>query len=340
MTIQKWAVAGVLGLLMVQEADAGRAQEPVSPDRKPPMRADGIALLRDSKALKDPKGAAAAAALLEGAYEGDRPPEGVRMLVAILRGSQMGPGEGWFGPADSRYSWKWVASYCGVDPAKGSIPRKSFRGPESWFARLDCNKDGAITPDDLDWSDRNPYVQMSYMANRLFRKLNAEGNGRLTKDELLQFFEKASQGKNHLSSDDFRDALLGGMSGSFQPGDAPSPAVLIRGLFAGEIGSMNEGPKLNQPAPNFTLKTVDGKDSVQLGKLIGPKPVVLVFGNFTCGPFRSMYPDVETVYQRWKNDANFLMIYVREAHPTDGWKMESNTRFGVAVKQPTIFEEG
>ncbi len=33
------------------------------------------------------------------------------------------------------------------------------------------------------------------------------------------------------------------------------------------------------------------------------------------------------------------MVYVREAHPTDGWKMESNTRVGVAVKQPTTYGE-
>jgi Iodothyronine deiodinase len=27
-------------------------------------------------------------------------------------------------------------------------------------------------------------------------------------------------------------------------------------------------------------------------------------------------------------------VYVREAHPTDGWRMESNDRVGVAVAQP------
>ena len=63
-----------------------------------------------------------------------------------------------------------------------------------------------------------------------------QGRSAPDRAELLQFFEKASQAKDHLSPDDFRDALLGGMSGGFQPGDAPSPAMLIRGLFAGEIG--------------------------------------------------------------------------------------------------------
>jgi hypothetical protein len=149
------------------------------------------------------------------------------------------------------------------------------------FARLDRDKNGVISPDDFDWSDRSRYVQMSYMANRLFRKLNVEGNGRLTKDELLHFFDKASQGKDHLSADDFRDALLGGLFARYEPSDMPSQAVLIRGLFAGELGSMNEGPKVNDPAPDFTLKTVDGKDTIHLAKRLGTKPVVLVFGSFT-----------------------------------------------------------
>ena len=33
------------------------------------------------------------------------------------------------------------------------------------------------------------------------------------------------------------------------------------------------------------------------------------------------------------------MVYVREAHPTDGWKMESNTHSGIAVKQPVTFPD-
>jgi len=125
----------------------------------------------------------------------------------------------------------------------------------------------------------------------------------------------------------------------FSPGDAPAVPTLVRGLFAGEIGSISEGPKLDEKAPDFTLKTPDGKQTISLSDLIGQKPVVLVLGNFTCGPFRSLFPDVDAVYRRYKDQVNFLMVYVREAHPTDGWKMESNARFGVAVKQPTSYEE-
>jgi hypothetical protein len=251
----------------------------------------------------------------------------------------MGPGDGWFGPAETRYTWEWLARLHGIDPAKGAIRKDQFRGPAELFARLDRNRDGRIMPEDLDWSDRNPYVQMSSMVNRLFRRIDPQGAGKVTREQWLKFFERATEGKDYLTSDDLRDAMLAGFSGSFSAGDAPDPAVLVRGLFAGEIGSLHEGPRVGQPAPNFVLKLADGKGQVELAKLIGEKPVVLVLGNFTCGPFRSFYPAVEDVYQRHKERAHFLMVYVREAHPTDGWAMASNARVGVAVKQPTTFAE-
>lgn len=304
-------------------------------------RSDGRSKLPglDANKLSDPKQMAQAALILEGAYAGARQPEAVRMLISILKGSQMGPQDGWFGPAETRYTWKWLVQQQNLDAADSALARNKFSGPEALFKRLDRDGDGKITPGDLDWSDRNPYVQQSYMVNRLFRRINTRGDGKLTREDLDEFFKKASQGKDHIDADDLRTVLLSGGSGGFQPGDAPTPAVLLRGLFAGEIGSMNEGPHVDETAPDFTLKSTDGKKTVQLSKLLGAKPVVLVFGNFTCGPFRSLYPDVDAVYQRYKDKATFVMVYVREAHPTDGWHMKSNVSLGVSVKQPTIYGE-
>src|SRR5581483_4365257 len=114
----------------------------------------------------------------------------------------------------------------------------------------------------------------------------------------------------------------------------PSKATLVRGLFRQEIGSLEPGPKVDESAPDFTLKTNDGEEEITLSKLIGPRPVVLVFGNFTCGPFRSQAGNVEKLHRMYKDRATFVMVYVREAHPTDGWRMESNDRVEVAIAQP------
>lgn len=275
---------------------------------------------------------------IEKAYEGKTPPEAVRMLLAISRGSMMGPGEGWFGPANVRYTWKWLAQRHGIAESEG-IPADKFQGTELWFARLDRNKDGRITADDLDWSDRNPWIQQSYIVNRLFRRMETSGDGKLTREEWTAFFDAAARGNDHLSSEALRDALIGGNSGGFTPGDGPSREVLIRGLVGSEVGSLQEGPALDAPAPDFTLTTHDGTQKVHLADVIGKSPVVLTFGNFTCGPFRSMFPAVEDIHNRFGSEAVFLTVYVREAHPTDGWKMESNARVGVAVAQPKTYAE-
>jgi peroxiredoxin len=57
--------------------------------------------------------------------------------------------------------------------------------------------------------------------------------------------------------------------------------VLILGLLSGELGSMREGPRVNQRASDFTLQTQDGKGQIRLSDFRGKKPVVLVFGSFT-----------------------------------------------------------
>jgi len=45
------------------------------------------------------------------------------------------------------------------------------------------------------------------------------------------------------------------------------------------------------------------------------------------------------MYRRYKDRVEFVSIYVREAHPVEGWREEGNDRVGVTVKQPRTFGE-
>lgn len=320
----------VLAILIVVVCGLAATAQPPKPLTLP----DGVT----PDQLADPKEAARVADLIDKQYPAPQP-EGVRMLVAILRGSQLNGTDGWFGPAASRYGFAWLTERSGLDATAKSIPKEKFTGPAALFDILDRDGDGKITPGDLDWSDRSPYMMQANMLGRLFRRMDTGGDGKLTREELDAFFKMVAGGKDHFTADDFRRAMIPRGSSGFNPGDGPSVPMTVRALFAGEIGSISEGPKVGESAPDFTLKTVDGKETVTVSKLIGPKPVVLIFGNFTCGPFRGLYPDLDAIYQRYKGDATFLMVYVREAHPSDGWVMESNTRVGVKVAQPTTFAE-
>jgi hypothetical protein len=138
------------------------------------------------------------------------------MLIAILKGSQMGMGDGWFHPGQSRYGWTWLAKRHGIKETE-SIPKSKFLGSTAVFTRLDRNKDGALRAEDFDWSDRSPAAQQAWQINRLFRQINKAGDGRLSREEWLQFFDRAAQGKDHMTAENFRETLAVVQSGRMLP---------------------------------------------------------------------------------------------------------------------------
>ena len=271
-------------------------------------------------------------------------PEWVGMLVDILKGSQLGPGEGWFKTAVSQTRFSWDATRATLDKdGDGSISRGEFPGPDADFARLDRDRDGTLTTPDFDFS---PHALSPSPGSQLFYQADRDGNGKVTREEFDKVFQALDKGGfGFLSQDDLRGAFgprparpRVAVAAAVEP-DGPSKWTLVKGLFRQEIGSLQAGPKLDDPAPDFCLKTAGGEEEVSLSKLTGTKPVVLVFGNFTCGPFRGQAGNVEKLFRRYGDRANFVMVYVREAHPTDGWSMESNDRVGVALRQPRSYGE-
>jgi hypothetical protein len=209
--------------------------------------------------------------------------EFTRMLSHIVRyGANMGPTSGWFKPAESRYSWKWLSARCGD---KERISPKDFAGPPELFASLDRDRDGFLTAADFDWTDSTPYVRQMGLAQQWLRQRSRDG--KLSKEEWDQLFKQLARGKDYLGTDDVR-ALLNppplppAPAAKPGPGDGPpSKATLLQGLFTEEIGSIFEGPRLGQRGPDFTLPTQDGKKIITLSNYWPHKPVVLIFGSFT-----------------------------------------------------------
>jgi Iodothyronine deiodinase len=48
---------------------------------------------------------------------------------------------------------------------------------------------------------------------------------------------------------------------------------------------------------------------------------------------------VVQIYNDYKEHADFLTVYVREAHPTDEWQMKSNVKDDVCYAQPKTLEQ-
>jgi Ca2+-binding EF-hand superfamily protein len=196
----------------------------------------------------------------------------------------MGPGDGWFHPGQSRYGWDWLARHWD-DDRDGQITEEEFNGPAELFERLDRNGDGALKPEDFDWSENSPFVRQQRQAGSWFSRIDKSSNGRISHDEWQKFFDKLAGDKGYVSPDDLRNGLFPAppRSSPAPPPDAqgPSRETLIKGVLSGELGSMWEVPGINQPAPEFNLETQDGKRSIRLSQFRNQKPVVLVFGSFT-----------------------------------------------------------
>jgi hypothetical protein len=204
-------------------------------------------------------------------------------LLFATRGSDMGPGDAWFKPSEGRYAWKWLSARCG---GKERISPKDFAGPPELFARLDRDRDGYITAADFDWSDRSPYVRQMQAANGWIRQRFPEP--KITREQWDELFKQLASGKEYLNADDVRALMYPPPpppSPPRKPGPGegpPSKAVLIQGLLNGELGSMFEGPRVGQKAPDFTLPTHDGKKIITLSNYFKQqKPVIIVFGSFT-----------------------------------------------------------
>jgi peroxiredoxin len=71
--------------------------------------------------------------------------------------------------------------------------------------------------------------------------------------------------------------------------------------------------EVGTPAPDFVLPAVRNLEEVHLREVGAGKPVVLLFGSFSCNLFCNDVNEVEELYQQYKNRAEFLTVYITEA---------------------------
>lgn len=45
------------------------------------------------------------------------------------------------------------------------------------------------------------------------------------------------------------------------------------------------------------------------------------------------------MFKEYQDRVEFLLVYIREAHPADGWQMPENEKDGVVFKEPKSHEE-
>jgi hypothetical protein len=85
---------------------------------------------------------------------------------------------------------------------------------------------------------------------------------------------------------------------------------------------MKEAEK-GRPTPNPSLVSLDGSKYFQLLDFArGSRPLVVNFGSCTCPVFMERLQQFGEIVEEFSSVADFLTIYIEEAHPTDEWKLK------------------
>jgi Ca2+-binding EF-hand superfamily protein len=199
------------------------------------------------------------------------------MAVSLLKGEGLDGEKGWWRSGGKRRGWEWLRSRFDAD-SNGRIGREELPPGGGCFERLDLDGDGEITATDFD---PLPASRGEEAAEALFRRLDRDSNGRITRAELTGFFERADRdGLGFLSREDLALALRDPVDGEGGRGRMPSPWAMLGMLASGQLGSLREGPGVGEMAPDFLLETREGT-SFRLSDSRGKRPVVLIFGSFT-----------------------------------------------------------
>lgn len=127
--------------------------------------------------------------------------------------------------------------------------------------------------------------------------------------------------------------------------------VVLSGCFPHKAGPRLQhfdwlAPQVGAPAPRFELQTIEGT-RIRLEDLLGDKPTVLQLGSHSCPVYRYRRFGMAELREKYKDRANFLIVYTLEAHPAgakspyaDGeWLTWWNRFGGVRVPQAARSEE-
>lgn len=237
----------------------------------------------------------------------------------------------------TRFDWPWIAARFDRN-GDGHVERGEFPGDKDRWNRLDRTADERLTAEDFDWTAGGALASRRAATFALGKAADTVSDGRISPDEWQALFRQAAGEKGYLTDDDLERLV-------FLPGLAKATRErrnrdAIDGLLREYRQADVVPPDVGQTAPDFELATLDGARKTRLSSFQGRRPVVLLFGSFTCGNYRTHTGSLEELYQRWKSDYEFLAVYVREAHPVgDRPATETNAKVGILEKQPTTIEE-
>lgn len=104
-----------------------------------------------------------------------------------------------------------------------------------------------------------------------------------------------------------------------------------------EAGSATfTGPEPGTEAPDFKARTLQG-ETVRLQDYQGNKNVLLIFGSATCPMTAGAIRGINKLYDQFRDEVEFLFVYVREAHP--GEKIPAHSSMGDKARAAALLRD-
>ena len=103
-------------------------------------------------------------------------------------------------------------------------------------------------------------------------------------------------------------------------GDSLFGWEMYKAVTAALMIDMQKKAKQGTEAPNPSLMSPDGQSRSHLLDFAREsRPLVVNFGSCTCPVFMERLRQFSDIMAEFSDVADFLVIYISEAHPTDGW---------------------
>ena len=118
------------------------------------------------------------------------------------------------------------------------------------------------------------------------------------------------------------------------------PAPFMQQLMAERMPLEQAAPQVGSRAPSFRAARLSDTGAltgefVSLADFKG-RNLALLFGSYTCPVYRGQLERFNEIYSELGASLAFLLIYISEAHPEDGWQVGINHTQGVVYDQPVI----
>jgi tetratricopeptide (TPR) repeat protein len=118
-----------------------------------------------------------------------------------------------------------------------------------------------------------------------------------------------------------------------RPGSAAARDALANGFRSDPPPPTDPGIALGSPAP--PVATLDLKHL--------PKPIVLVFGSYTCPKLRTSAVELKRLATAYRDNVDFRLVYIREAHAEGGaeseWQSTINIKEGISLSPARTLPE-